>query len=206
MLDMTLLNSLGTYWSEAGSAVSFYFSEAQPENRAHSVAMIAAKELARNIARINPAPELRDIVEHLEQRTDQLRISQSAGLAIFAAPPDSWTELELPFAVRPQSSVGKSFRLTPLLPAVAEKPKYFILLVDRSVTRLLLLEEGDMIDQIKEIDKSRQKVRETGASRKVSDQRSKDDDTYHHLRHIGERLLGLLERGMADGVFVGCRN
>lgn len=206
MLDTTLLNSLGSFWSEEGNAVSFYISEAQPENRAHSAAMITAKELARNIARKNSAPELRGIVERLEERADQLRISQPAGLAIFAAPQDRWTEIELPFAVQPQSCVGKSFQLSSLLPAVANESKYFILLVDRSVTRLFHTDGENMIEQMKEVEEERQKVRETGTSRKASDERSKDDDAYHHLRHVGERLLGMLERGMAEGVYVGCRS
>lgn len=205
MLDTTLLNSLGSYWSEEGNATSFYFTEPRPENRAHSAGMITAKEMARNIGRMNPSPKLRSLIERLEQRTDELRISQPAGLAIFAAPPDFWTEVQLPFSVQAQSSAGNSFLLTPLLPALADKPKYFVLLVDRAVTRLLLMNGGEAIEQAKEVDEERQKVRETGASRKISDERSKDDDSYHHLRRVGERLLGLLERRTADGIYVGCR-
>lgn len=205
MLDTTLLNSLGSYWSEEGNAVSFYFAEPRTENRAHSTGMITAKELARNIGRTNPSPKLRGIIERLEQRADELRLSQPAGLAIFAAPPNDWTEVELPFSLQPQSFVGNSFLLAPLLPALADKPKYFILLIDRSVTRLLLVDGEEAIEQAREVDEERQKVRETGTSRKISDERSKDDDSYHHLRRIGERLLGLLERRMADGIYVGCR-
>jgi Bacterial archaeo-eukaryotic release factor family 10 len=205
MLDTTLLNSLGSYWSEEGNAVSFYFSEARPQNRAHSAGMITAKELARNIGRTNPSPELRKIIDRLIQRGEELRSSQHAGLAIFAAPHDYWREIDLPFFVQPQSSAGSFFVLSPLLPALAERPKYFILLVDRAVTRLLLVDGEEAVEQAKEVDEERQKIRESGTSRKVSDERSKEDDAYQHLRHAGEHLLGLLDRRMAEGVYVGCR-
>lgn len=206
MLDTTQLNSLGKFWSEEGNAVSFYFSENQPENRAHRVAMVTAKELARNIARANSTPELRKIVERLEQRADQLRTEQPAGLAIFAAPPNHWTELELPFSVQSQSCVTNSYCLAPLLPGLAKTEKYFVLLLDRSVTRLLSFEGEAGIRRLKEVDSSRQEIRETGTSRKISDERSRDDDAYHRLRREGERILGMLERGMADAVYIGCRN
>jgi hypothetical protein len=206
MLDTKQLNSLGKFWSEEGNAVSFYFSESQPENRAHRVARVTAKELARNIARANSTPELRKIAERLEQRADQLRTEKPAGLAIFAAPPNHWTELDLPFSVQSQSCVANSYCLAPLLPGLARADRYIVLLLDRSVTRLLSVEGEDGIHQLKEVDSSRQEIRETGTSRKVSDERSRDDEAYHRLRREGERILGMLERGMADAVYIGCRN
>jgi release factor family 10 len=206
MFDTNLLNSLGNHWSEEETSVSFYFSEANPMNRAHSGAMIRAKELARNILHANQTPELRGLVERLERRVDQLQVSQSVGLAIFAAPPAPWIEIELPFAVKPQSFIERSFVLAPLLPMIAIEHTYFILLVDRSVSRLFRVERTAPIDQMKEVEQNRRKIRETGTSRKISDERSKDDEAYHHLRRLGEHLLGLLNREAVDNVYLGCRN
>jgi Bacterial archaeo-eukaryotic release factor family 10 len=206
MLDLKLLESLGNHWSKEESAVSFYFSEASPTNRAHNAARITAKELARNVIRTNQSPELRNIVERLERCADQLRVEQMAGLAIFADPPNLWTEVELSFAVTPQSFVGKSFMLAPLSPALTTEYTYFILLLDRSVSRLFVVKSIGMTNQIKELEQNRQKVRETGTSRKSSDERSKDDDAYHHLRHVGERMLKLINRNAVESVYIGCRN
>lgn len=118
MLDTTLMNSLADYWFDEGNGVSFYFSEAHPQNLAHGTGVITAKELVRNIGRKDSSPELRNIIERLEQKANDLRTASAAGLAIFAGPSDFWEEIELPYSVQPQASIGNSFILAPLLPGL----------------------------------------------------------------------------------------
>ncbi len=207
MLDPNQFTALATFWSDKANAISFYYGPPQPENLAHKKTILTAKEQARELLRAaHDRPDLRGIFERLVARVEDLRIADPAGLAIFASPePETWVEFDLPYHVESQSQVGNAFALAPLAPLAAELPRYFVLLLDRSVTRLLFLSGSQLTERTREFGEERVPVRETGTSRKKSDERSKDDETFHHLRDVGNRLFRLLEQGAADFVYVGCR-
>ncbi len=208
MFDYAQFTTLADFWSEDGNAVSFYYAPPRPENLAHKKTVLTAREQVRELLHaVHDRPALRGIFERLVQRVDDLRNAEPGSLAIFAAPqPETWIEVDLPAPVEAVAHVGNAFVVQPLLSAVTDLPRYFLLLLDRSVTRVLLLTGDQITERTKEFGEERFPVRETGASRKVSDERSKDDDAFHHLREVGERIGKELEQGRADFLFIGCRN
>lgn len=207
MMDQEWLTTLAEFHSPGGRAVSFYFSEYKPDNFAHQAAVISARETARELLRSgNDVLALRPLVQKIEQRGEAFRTGRMSGLAIFASTDgDLWQELELPFQVRPRALMGESFSIAPLLSLAVPREKTLVLLLDRSVTRLLAFDGDDLVERTNEFGEERISVRETGASRKKSDERSKDDDAFHHMRHVGERILRMIESGEAEAIFVGCR-
>lgn len=212
MIDTNQFTSLANFWSENGTAVSFYYAPPRPENLAHQKAVISAKDLARDLLRdAHDKPALRGIYQRLFERADALSVNDPTALAVFAAPkngsaPEMWIEIDLPYLIQSQAHLGNAFTLEPLAAHAQQHSHGFILLLDRSVTRLLLLSGEEITEQTKQFGEARFPVRETGAGRKISDQRSKDDDAFHHLREVGNRLLHRLEAGDAAFVYFGCRN
>lgn len=208
MINLEELAPVADFRTENGDAVSFYLSEERPENLAHRRELLDAKDSARGLLRGgHDTPAMRQIVERLIERSEQMREEQRPGtLAIFACTkPEMWHEISLPYATGSAAFVGQSFQLAPMLPGAGEDRRFCVLLLDRSVTRLLLLEGRTLTEFTRQFGEERFAVRETGGSRKVSDERSLDDDAFHHLRQVGERLFKWLERDPVEGVFIGCR-
>jgi hypothetical protein len=212
MQTLETLPSIANLWSDDGNAVSFYFSELHPDNLAHKSTLTTAKDhILELMHERHYKPPLRDamhdIVDRLAERAVVFRESHPLGIAIFATPePEFWQELELNFKVSPASRLGNSFVMAPLLPAATHHTAYYVILIDRSVTRFFYIEGEVIVDKTQEFGEPRFPVRETGTLGDTHIERHKDKFPFLHLREVGERLFRWLQKGDADHVYIGCRD
>ena len=171
MLDSGRFQSLGDHWSPDGSAISFYYSPSSPQNLAHKNTVLNAKERLRELSRSHQHRlGLRPIFQRMDERLDLLTLEQPRGLVLLADPlGDVWYEANLPYEVEPTALVGNSFLISQLLPFTSKPPKVLVLLLDRSVTRLVVVSGENFAERTKEFGELRIQVRETGTGRKKSD-------------------------------------
>jgi hypothetical protein len=144
------LKKLAGIYSEQGTAISFYFKPETPQNKAHQAEPILIKDKVRELLssgnEISRSKAGEDL-ERILKTSEDLRINP-ARKAIFACKEhDLWMDLNIDAAPETKLTMGKYFRLAPLLVGAQDEQRCCIVVLDRQKTRVFLMRGAEIIEQ-----------------------------------------------------------
>src|SRR5262245_28887501 len=190
------LQQLAEVESADGSAVSFYFQPAPPENRAHKSDSILVKDLLRearrDLERNGNKQHARSALDRIAGFSEQLYLNGTRSKAVFACLEKGlWREVNLPGDVgRTQLLLNNRFHLQPFDAAVLNAPHCFIVVVDREQARIYDLYMDDLSRREDIVDDVPRRVRTNGFMGYDAGhvERHVDNEVMRHYKRVADRL------------------
>lgn len=213
MIASKVLRDLGSFWTDAGDALSIYFEPSTPTELSHREETTLAKERIQQamgtIGRLqlvgSTAP--RAFVRRAIEAIADMEGNHGRAKVIFAsARSNMWREFDLPGKFGVRVDLGKSFTVAPLITQQDNQPRIAVLLVDRDHAREFLLEAGEITERNSILAFGTKKIRTTGARKSSHIERSKEDPVHKNFSSIGSELLRSHQHGDFEALVVGCRD
>jgi peptide subunit release factor 1 (eRF1) len=193
-------------------AVSFYFQPHTPQNKSHHEETVLVKELVRNalreVEKSGKNADLKSDLDRILELAGGLHGNQARAKAVFACRARLfWQEFDLPAQVAgTQLFVNRRFHLKPLAVLLGAHPRSWVALLDRQRARLFDLRLGELQEREGLFQPTTRHGRSDGYAGYDAGhaQRRVNDEALHHFKNIAEHLREAADKGMFDGLIVGC--
>jgi peptide subunit release factor 1 (eRF1) len=215
MISREEVRQLAQIESPAGSAISFYFQPATPQNKSHREEQILIKDLVRDCLRRAERSgnhlALREDLGKILQIAEGLHGNHSRGKVIFACREQgTWRELDVPPRLgRSQITVNSRFHLRPLVESYSGLPRACIALVNRKMARIFELQEGEITQKPDlEFGASLRPARSDGYQGYEAGHRERhvENQVMQHFKQFAESLLLLNNREKFEALLIGCHD
>ena len=213
MIPRQELHELASFWAGEGDAISFYFATRTPTELAHREEPILTKEKIQEVFGTlqGKSPSVRSDLDRLLETSIQMKGNHAQAKVVFACAREKfWREYDLPGNFPLRLDAGESFAIAPLAASPGAHKRYCIALTDRNRSRLLLLQEGRIVEDSKaldeELDPEFDKVRTTGTGGSSHVERQREEMARKHFQFLASHLLHFYEQGNFDALLFGCRD
>ena len=209
MIPRATLKRLAGIYSEQGTAISFYFKPETPQNKAHQAEPILIKDKVRqllgSLSGISKNKAGEDL-ERILKMSEELRVNPKPK-AIFACQEhDLWIDLDIGAASETSLTMGRYFRLLPVLTGAQDEPRCCIVVLDREKTRVFLMRGPEILEQSEVIDDEPREVRNTGTGGSSKAERQREEPVKQHFKFVADHLLYFYERNEFNLLIIGTRD